>query len=191
MDWMSFAFKALQLVPSIQNDLKSGVSVESLKAVIGDPQVWNAFDELGQRYFPHVVPELKAAAVIATSYDPDRTKWVQNVLNGYLVPSPRLVVDGVYGPATIGAVRQAQEQLGITVDGYVGNQTMKFLAAVFTKAPAPAPSPSDAHVPMPMPSDPGPYKPATPALVDTPVGPMDTKGEAAKPSSSVKANIKK
>lgn len=49
---------------------------------------------------------------------------LQRVLNAwYPTYSPRLVVDGDFGPRTAAFVRYAQERLGLAVDGIVGPKT--------------------------------------------------------------------
>jgi peptidoglycan hydrolase-like protein with peptidoglycan-binding domain len=52
--------------------------------------------------------------------------WLQNSLNR-LGASPKLVLDGIVGPATRNAVRAFQLAQGITVDGLVGPETFAAL----------------------------------------------------------------
>lgn len=53
----------------------------------------------------------------------DRVKTLQRVLNAWY-PSLRLVVDGIYGPATEKAVRDMQARAGLVVDGIAGPATL-------------------------------------------------------------------
>jgi peptidoglycan hydrolase-like protein with peptidoglycan-binding domain len=52
--------------------------------------------------------------------------WLQNSLNR-LGANPKLVLDGIVGPATRNAVRAFQIAQGITVDGLVGPETFAAL----------------------------------------------------------------
>lgn len=51
------------------------------------------------------------------------TRWLQNALNE-LVASPRLIVDGIDGPATRQAVKNFQTQVKLFADGIAGPQTL-------------------------------------------------------------------
>lgn len=48
---------------------------------------------------------------------------LQRQLNARLTPSPKLVVDGVFGPLTLQVVLQYQKSVSIAADGIVGKQT--------------------------------------------------------------------
>ena len=48
---------------------------------------------------------------------------LQRLLNIRLAPSPKLTVDGIFGPRTLQAVLQYQAALSISADGVVGKQT--------------------------------------------------------------------
>lgn len=68
------------------------------------------------------------------SSGPDVVK-LQNDLNRALVPSPGLVPDGIFGNATLAAVRAFQTQRRIAVDGLVGPVTQCVLRGGPRSAP--------------------------------------------------------
>ena len=88
---------------------------------------------VGAQFFPKAAPALQVAAAAMASFDTNVTKWVQGALNVYLVPSPNLVVDGVYGPKTKAAVELLQAKLGLTVDGWAGQVTQAAIAQLLVK----------------------------------------------------------
>lgn len=67
---------------------------------------------------------------------------LQELLNRHLTPSPRLVVDGRFGPQTDGAVRRFQAAHNLTVDGIVGPRTWARLASLGSGTPPSGTSPS-------------------------------------------------
>jgi peptidoglycan hydrolase-like protein with peptidoglycan-binding domain len=76
---------------------------------------------------------MQTVAAASATFDPNVTKWLQLALNKLLTPSPKLVVDGVYGPQTRDAVEAAQKKLGITVDGWAGEVTQGAIQAALAK----------------------------------------------------------
>lgn len=73
-------------------------------------------------------------AAIKKGMTGDSVKMVQEQLveAGY-----NIAIDGSFGPKTLAAVKQFQRDQGITVDGYVGNQTLAYLKNVSATANAP------------------------------------------------------
>lgn len=51
-------------------------------------------------------------------------KTLQYSINNCYRPSPRLVVDGDYGPRTTAAVRRVQRKIGTVADGIYGSRTL-------------------------------------------------------------------
>src|SRR5262249_38481933 len=73
-------------------------------------------------------PVLQLIGGIVAHFDPNVTKWLQGSLN--VVVGSSLVVDGLYGPRTIDAVKAFQTKAGITVDGLAGLVTQAALPAL-------------------------------------------------------------
>ncbi len=85
-----------------------------------------AIEELGAEMFPAAAKEIqKVLAAIHLSY-PDATKWAQKALNagetlGFISFGPPLVVDGIFGPKTMAAVRTLQTKLHVSTTGAVAD----------------------------------------------------------------------
>ncbi len=79
---------------------------------------------------PTGLPVYAVASRTLTLSDPymrgTDVRELQRVLNAWY-PTLRLTQDGVYGPATEGAVRVLQRNAGISVDGRAGAQTFRAL----------------------------------------------------------------
>lgn len=126
--------EALQLAPAIQQAMATGLSFKTLPALITNPALLQALESIGEQSFPLVAPELRAVAAIVSSYDPNYNKWLQNSLNALVVPSPNLVVDGVWGPKTTAAVTALQKQFGLAIiDGFAGDKTSAVIQALLAK----------------------------------------------------------
>jgi hypothetical protein len=73
---------------------------------------------------------------------------LQRQLNVRLAPSPKLAVDGIFGPVTLQAVQQYQRGVSIAADGVVGKQTWYHLLkgdkATVLQPPVAAPRPAAA-----------------------------------------------
>ncbi len=96
---------------------------------------------IGEKLFPKAAKTLHTVGAVFAAFDPDVTKWLQGALNVLLTPSPNLVVDGLYGPATRTAVEALQKQFGLVVDGLAGTVTRAAIEAALAKLTAPAPTP--------------------------------------------------
>jgi lysozyme family protein len=102
--------------------------------------------------FDGPAPQAQTKPVSATpSAQPVRDGiWLQNSLNR-LGATPKLVLDGIVGPATRNAVRAFQLAAGIGVDGLVGPATFKAIddALAAGKPVATLPVPPDIILPPP------------------------------------------
>lgn len=79
---------------------------------------------------------------------------LQRTLNARLEPSPRLAVDGEFGPATADAVRRFQRERAIAVSGAADAATWKALGPVVeSDAPVPAPDLVNRETPPREPAD--------------------------------------
>jgi peptidoglycan hydrolase-like protein with peptidoglycan-binding domain len=125
MDWLLVAQYAIQYGPLLKTAIDEALSNDDLMTKIA--KLTGPFapllEQLGSQLFPNAKPELHAVAAVMAAFDPSTTKWLQGSLNLLLTPSPNLVVDGLYGPATRAAVTAYQTQLGLTPDGWAGRLT--------------------------------------------------------------------
>lgn len=87
------------------------------------PKLASLLEDVGGFLFPKAEPQLRIAAAVMTQFNESATKGVQTALNALLDPSPKLVVDGLYGPKTKAAVERFQAQMGLDVDGWAGKMT--------------------------------------------------------------------
>lgn len=126
---ISLVIKWASTVKSIIDEASSNDSIVT-KIKTTAPEIVPILENAGNELFPNVAPELHIAAGAMATFDPNMTKWLQGVLNKFLVPSPNLLVDGIYGKLTIAAVKQAQTKLGIKVDGWAGQITQAALQSV-------------------------------------------------------------
>jgi len=71
--------------------------------------------------------EIKPVLSTSSTDHEAEVKMLQQVLNERVAPSPRLTVDGVFGPATKAAVIKFQSANQLEADGVVGTQTWSAL----------------------------------------------------------------
>gem|GEM_PF-2366365 len=79
---------------------------------------------------------------------------LQSKLNSALIPSPRLVADGVFGPKTAQAVKLFQQRSGLPADGIVGAKTSAALG--LSSGGIPGPTPGGHAIPVSPPPGGGP-----------------------------------
>ena len=126
-----------------------GANAASIVSAHGKPSVTLLTTRLTTR-----TPRKKSSAVDLPvlrqgNRGPDVQK-LQRQLNTRLMPSPKLAVDGIFGPPTHQAVLQYQRGVSIAADGIVGKQTWYHLLKG-DKATVP-----QASVPRTQPSASGP-----------------------------------
>jgi murein L,D-transpeptidase YcbB/YkuD len=90
-------------------------------------------ETIGSALFPKAAPGLKVIAGAIGAFDPNVTKWLQDALNKLVKTSPKLDVDGIYGPETVAAVEALQQKLGLKVDGLAGQLTQAAIIAELGK----------------------------------------------------------
>jgi peptidoglycan hydrolase-like protein with peptidoglycan-binding domain len=105
----------------------------------------NLLTDIGSKFFPKAAADLHLVGGAIAAFDPNVTKWLQGSLNVLVVPSPNLVVDGIYGQKTRDAVEALQKQLGLTMDGLAGQITQAAISAAMAHLPnltPPIPAPT-------------------------------------------------
>lgn len=128
---------AAKVTTVIGSAVHGTVTSDLLKRVV--PEGIPFLEEIAEKLFPAVVPELKIAAAAITTFDPDRTRWLQEMTNTYLKLSPPIDVDGEYGPDTVAAVKKLQIQLvkdlgiPLVTDGFLGKLTMSVFQLALAK----------------------------------------------------------
>ncbi len=137
MDVLSIIQLAAGLAPTVKSILDAATGNDSIVAKIKEisTPLAGILETVGESLFPKAAPALRVAAGAMAAFDPDVTKWLQGSLNALIVPSPNLVVDGLYGPKTRAAVEQLQAANGLRVDGWAGSITQAAIAAALAKRP--------------------------------------------------------
>lgn len=135
MDPLTILQLALKFGPLVKEILdvaeNNSAIVDKLRSL--SAPLANLLETIGSNLFPKAKPALHIAAGAIAAFDPNVTKWIQGSLNTLLDPSPGLVVDGLYGPLTAGAVERVQKMLGLTVDGWAGKLTQAAIATALAK----------------------------------------------------------
>ncbi len=127
----------------------------------------NAAQVLGGRIakiaLDHFCPEVKekedGPTVLKVGSNGDLVETLQRTLNARLKPPGQLSVDGDFGPATEGAVKQFQVQAGLAETGHVDAATWKALGKLITQddpVPDPAEVNSEVLAVEPLPALDGP-----------------------------------
>ncbi|SRR6266576_2423274 len=131
MDPLTILQLAIQYGPAVKAAIDAASSNSDLSAKIKalSQPLAKILETVGGALFPSAKPELHVVGGAIAAFDPNVTKWLQGSLNALVVPSPKLVVDGQYGPRTRAAVQAFQKQAGLVVDGLAGQLTQAAVIA--------------------------------------------------------------
>jgi hypothetical protein len=106
-----------------------GAGIPIINAVTSaSPNMIPLLEQIGGLVFPQLSGVNAQTAAGTMIFNLVQTKSLQADLNK-LGASPRLVEDGIYGPATKAAVAKFQSEHGLTVDGWAGHVTTPAIAA--------------------------------------------------------------
>lgn len=136
-------------------------------------------------------PAASAPARVALAHAMSRADYaaVQTRLNA-LGASPRLVVDGLWGPKSKAAMRQFQQSNGLQVDGLPNSQALAALNAAPAAQPAaPAYQPAAYHPAAPAYHPAAAYPPARPASYPSVASQATTKKSGIGVALAVAAGI--
>lgn len=129
--------RVLQLLPQIQEAMRSGTSVLTLLQKFA-PDLIGVVQGVGGVLFPNLPQSAQVEVGALTSFDQVQVRWIQTSLNK-LGASPQLVVDGQYGANTKKAVSDFQTAHNIAaVDGWAGKVTSAAIQTELNKLPQPA-----------------------------------------------------
>lgn len=106
----------------------AGIDTRSRRAVPPLPQA------------SHGLPSQAKVHVLREGSQGVEVQKLQRQLNARLAPSPRLAIDGLFGPRTRDAVQQYQRGVSIAADGVVGKDTWYYLLKGDKAASLQAPS---------------------------------------------------
>ncbi len=142
MNVLAIIQMVMQFAPLVKAAIDVASSNEDLVSKIKDisPTVAAVLDEIGSVLFPKAAPALHLVGGAIAAFDPNTTKWLQGALNKMLVPSPALVVDGIYGVKTRDSVIAMQTKLGLKPDGLAGQITQAAVAAALANFTFTAPA---------------------------------------------------
>lgn len=132
--------RILQLLPQIQEAMRSGTSVFVLLQKFA-PDLIDVVKGVGGVLFPNLPAAAQVEIGALTSFDQVQVRWIQNSLNT-LGASPKLEVDGQYGAKTKAAVSAFQTAHNVpAVDGWAGKITSAAIQTELSKLTA-APTPA-------------------------------------------------
>lgn len=130
---ISIISKLFSLKDRMQTIIATSPTFKDIAKHINDPEIINTLEQIAESTFPGIKRELRLVAGAVTTFDTDHTKWLQGALNAVVEPSPNLVVDGLYGPSTVDAVKKFQQQVGVVPDGWVGDITSAAIQGLVAK----------------------------------------------------------
>jgi peptidoglycan hydrolase-like protein with peptidoglycan-binding domain len=126
---VKYGSSIIALVQSATSNTDLATKIETLPA-----EVLKVANAIGAEMFPAVKPELQAAAGAVAGFNHAFTIWCQEACNMLLPDTPKLTVDGIYGPMTTARVKKLQQSLNIsTIDGWVGKLTRAAIDSAIAK----------------------------------------------------------
>lgn len=137
--------RILQLLPQIQEAMRSGTSVLALLQKFA-PDLIGLVQGVGGVLFPTLTANQQVEVGALTAFDQVQVRWIQNSLNT-LGATPKLDPDGRYGALTKAAVSAFQSAHSVpAVDGWAGKITSAAIQTELNKLPQPAAAPIVAPV---------------------------------------------
>jgi peptidoglycan hydrolase-like protein with peptidoglycan-binding domain len=120
--------KLIQLAfPQIGAAIGAGIPIVNAVTTAA-PSLLPLLEQIGKLVFPQLSGTNAQTAAGTMIFNSARTTALQNDLNK-VGAEPRLVVDGIYGPATKKAVADFQSAHGLVIDGWAGHVTTPAIAA--------------------------------------------------------------
>lgn len=133
--------RILQLLPQIQEAMRSGTSVLALLQKFA-PDLISIVQGVGGALFPNLPAQAQVEVGALTAFDQVQVRWIQTSLNTLsLGAAPALEVDGHYGAKTKAAVQAFQTAHGIVADGWAGKITSAAMQTELNKLTPPAAEP--------------------------------------------------
>lgn len=128
--------RVLQLLPQIQEAMRSGTSVLALLQKFS-PDLISVVQGVGGILFPTLSAQAQVEVGALTAFDQVQVRWIQTTMNTLKLANPALEVDGQYGLKTKVAVAAFQSSHGLAADGWAGKITTTAMQAELNKLPVP------------------------------------------------------
>lgn len=134
----------ISLLPLVEKYFSGSLSLDDLIKAAGDlpAAAIKALEFIGAQKFPALAPQFHVVAVLTMTFHKDRIMWFQDAYNHLLQPPIPLVVDGLPGPKTDAAILTLQAKFGLAADGWLGQQTLKFVQGLLEQKKSPAVTPT-------------------------------------------------
>lgn len=127
--------RILQLLPQIQEAMRSGTSVLALLQKFA-PDLISIVQGVGGALFPNLPAPAQVEAGALAAFDQVQVRWIQTSLNTLNLATPPLEVDGQYGFKTKTVVAAFQTAHNIVADGWAGKVTSAAIQTELNKLTA-------------------------------------------------------